>query len=140
MAKQPVLFVGHGSPMNIVWDNGYTRALRHMGETLPRPKAILVVSAHWLTDSTYVTSGERPQTIYDFYGFPPELYQQSYPCSGSPELAGFIQRITGGAVQCDDERGIDHAAWAVLTHMYPKADIPAQLPLSIRTTTGASAG
>jgi 4,5-DOPA dioxygenase extradiol len=123
--KMPVMFIGHGSPENIILKNGFTRRLAELGKELPGPKAILVVSAHWLTDGTYVTCSERPQTIYDFYGFPEELYRSIYPCPGSPDAAG---RIAGLAkkppITCDHSRGLDHAAWAVLKHIYPKADIP----------------
>lgn len=120
----PVVFVGHGSPMNIIADNNYTRSLRNLGETLPKPAAILVVSAHWQTRSPYVTSAPIPPTIYDFYGFPQALYQAKYDCSGSPAAAAMIAQVTRQKVSQDDRRGIDHAAWAVLTHMYPAADVP----------------
>ena len=122
--KMPVLFIGHGSPMNIIEDNTYTRSLAKLGRTLPRPEAILVVSAHWQTLGTYVTGAAAPPTIYDFYGFPQALYRAKYDSTGSPEKAGIIHEVTGKAVSVDAARGIDHAAWAVLTHMYPAADIP----------------
>ncbi len=123
--KMPVLFIGHGSPENIVLKNSFTRRLVRLGQELPRPEAILVVSAHWLTDGTWVTGAERPGTIYDFYGFPEELYRQSYPSPGSSEVAGFITKlIQKPSIKLDYSRGLDHAAWAILKHIYPMADIP----------------
>jgi 4,5-DOPA dioxygenase extradiol len=122
--KMPVLFIGHGSPINIVEDNSYTRSLVDLGKKLPRPEVIVVVSAHWQTRGTYITAAKKPPTIYDFYGFPQALYETTYTCPGSPEQAAFVQAITQNGITCDWERGIDHAAWAVLKHMYPNADIP----------------
>ncbi|QDR81632.1 4,5-DOPA dioxygenase extradiol [Sporomusa termitida] len=122
--KMPVLFIGHGSPMNIIEDNSYTHSLNELGKILPRPKAIVVVSAHWQTRGTYITAAELPPTIYDFYGFPEELYAAAYSCPGSPATAALVQTITKETVKCDWNRGLDHAAWAVLKHMYPHADIP----------------
>jgi len=121
----PVIFVGHGSPMNIVSKNSYTEDMAKAGKELLKPKAILVVSAHWLTGGTYVGCMDRPRTIYDFYGFPKELYEIEYPCSGSPDDARFatnsVQKVK---VKCDNNWGLDHASWAILKHMYPEADIP----------------
>ena len=122
--KMPVLFIGHGSPMNIVEKNNYTSSLAALGETLPRPKAVLVISAHWQTRGTYITGAAQPETIYDFYGFPEALYQEKYACPGSVKVAKRIENFTSGEVALDPDRGIDHAGWAVLKHMYPKADIP----------------
>jgi 4,5-DOPA dioxygenase extradiol len=123
--RMPVLFVGHGSPENIILDNSYTRSLKKLGKDLPRPRAILVFSAHWLTDGTFVTCMPNPRTIYDFYGFPEELYRLSYRSPGSPEDAQLITRlINKPQVKCDYSWGLDHASWAVLKHLYPKADIP----------------
>jgi 4,5-DOPA dioxygenase extradiol len=120
----PVLFIGHGSPMNIVLDNSYTQNLKKAAEKLPAPKAILVISAHWLTRGTYVTCVNKPETIYDFYGFPDELYRLSYPSPGSPEAANLaIKTVKSAKIECGNW-GLDHAAWAVLKHMYPKADVP----------------
>jgi len=124
--KMPVLFIGHGSPLNIILDNEYTRSLAKLGQTLPRPKAIMVISAHWLTGGgTYVTCSKKPQTIYDFYGFPRELYEMEYPSPGSPVEAGYVTgSVRKVPVKCDERWGLDHASWAVLKHMYPNADIP----------------
>ncbi|MGD0449982.1 MAG: 4,5-DOPA dioxygenase extradiol [Candidatus Bathyarchaeia archaeon] len=120
----PVLFVGHGSPMNIVLHNSYTESLVKAAKDLPKPKAILVVSAHWLTNGTYVTCVEKPKTIYDFYGFPDELYKLSYPSPGSPDNAQLAIKVAKSTqIKCGNW-GLDHAAWAVLKHMYPAADIP----------------
>lgn len=128
MAKKPetmpVLFVGHGSPMNIILDNDYTASLAKVAKEIPKPRAILVVSAHWLTNGTFVTCVDKPKTIHDFYGFPDSLYRQSYPSRGAPRDAEFtIKTINSTSVHCGDW-GLDHAAWAVLKHMYPDADIP----------------
>lgn len=121
----PALFVGHGSPMNVVLDNAFTRSLAAWGARLPRPRAILVVSAHWLTDGTFVSCTERPHTIHDFYGFPEELYAVRYPSPGAPEEADLVTRMVGRApVACDRDRGLDHGAWSVLRHLFPSADVP----------------
>jgi 4,5-DOPA dioxygenase extradiol len=123
--KMPVLFVGHGSPMNVILENDFTRSLSRLGKSLPKPKAIMVISAHWLTSGTRVTCTDKPTTIYDFYGFPDELYRMKYASSGAPEYARMIERqIRRVPVYCDPGWGLDHAAWTVLHHMYPKADIP----------------
>jgi 4,5-DOPA dioxygenase extradiol len=123
--KMPAIFVGHGSPMNVVAKNDFTKHVSALGKRLPRPKAILVVSAHWLTRGTYVTCMEHPRQIYDFYGFPEELYAVKYPCAGAPEYAALTKEAAKDAViDCSDEWGLDHASWAVLKHMYPAADIP----------------
>nr|NSL48606.1 4,5-DOPA dioxygenase extradiol [Dendrosporobacter quercicolus DSM 1736] len=120
----PALFVGHGSPMNIIENNAYTRSLAELGRKLPRPEAVIVISAHWLTSGTYITAAQSPETIYDFYGFPEELYQAAYACPGSPEAAALVQEAAGRQIKPDARRGIDHAGWAVLKHMYPQGDIP----------------
>jgi 4,5-DOPA dioxygenase extradiol len=123
--RMPVLFVGHGSPMNIVADNSYTEDLAKVAAELPKPRAILVVSAHWLTSGTYVGCMEKPETIYDFYGFPEELYKIRYPCPGAPKEAELVtQTLEAAQVRCSSDWGLDHASWAVLKHMYPKADVP----------------
>jgi 4,5-DOPA dioxygenase extradiol len=132
----PALFVGHGSPMNIVADNSYTQDLVKLGASLPIPKAILVISAHWLTRGTYVSASPKPTTIYDFFGFPDELYQVKYPAPGSPAGAKLTAEVLSKAdAMLDDKRGLDHGAWSVLHHMYPKADIPV-FQLSIDRSKG----
>jgi 4,5-DOPA dioxygenase extradiol len=121
----PVLFVGHGSPMNIVSNNSYTQDLAKAVQDLPVPKAILVVSAHWLTSGSYVGCMQKPRTIYDFYGFPEELYKISYQSPGAPREAELVTKLVKSAkVNCNTDWGLDHASWAVLKHMYPKADVP----------------
>ncbi len=123
--KMPVLFVGHGSPMNAVLDNDFTRSLARWGQGLSKPQAILVISAHWLTDGTYVNCSSKPRMIYDFYGFPAELYRLRYNVSGSSSYADLVvEAMKGSQVKCNDEWGLDHAAWVILRHMYPEADIP----------------
>lgn len=122
----PVLFIGHGSPMNIMLKNDFTHSLAVLGKNLPRPTAVMVISAHWLTSgATYVGCMTKPKTIYDFYGFPDELYQMDYPSHGSPADAKFAtELIKRTLVKCNNDWGLDHAAWAILKHIYPKADIP----------------
>ncbi len=133
--RMPVLFVGHGSPMNAIDTNPYTLALNQLGNQLPRPRAILVISAHWMTDGTWVTEMPKPKTIHDFYGFPKELFDIQYPAPGSPEIAKLIQdSVQSPPIQGDSESwGLDHGTWAVLRHMYPQADIPVlQLSLDLK--------
>jgi 4,5-DOPA dioxygenase extradiol len=123
--KMPVLFIGHGSPMNIIYKNDYTKSLQKLGTSLPTPDAILVVSAHWLTKGTFVCSADEPEQIYDFYGFPDELYAVKYHPPGAREVAESIaSELKSDNIQTDNTWGIDHASWAVLVHMFPRADIP----------------
>lgn len=122
----PVLFLGHGSPTNALEVNEATAAMRKLGEKLPHPKSILVISAHWMTQGTWVTHMDQPRVIYDFHGFPKELYQVPYPAKGNPLLATALhERVPEPRIQLDDhEWGLDHGTWSVLKHLYPKADIP----------------
>jgi 4,5-DOPA dioxygenase extradiol len=129
--KMPVLFIGHGSPMNAIEDNIFSQRWQQMGKEIPTPKAVVVVSAHWLTKGTMVTAMPNPKTIHDFGGFPQALFDVQYPAPGSPELATEIQKlITNPAVELDHDWGLDHGTWSVVKHMYPNADIPV-LQLSI---------
>lgn len=129
--KMPVLFIGHGSPMNAIEDNVFSKRWQQMGKEIPRPKAVVVVSAHWLTKGTMVTAMPNPKTIHDFGGFPQALFDVQYPAPGNPELANEIQKlITNPAVELDHDWGLDHGTWSVVKHMYPNADIPV-LQLSI---------
>ncbi len=123
--RMPVLFIGHGSPMNLVQSNRFTRSLIDLGHTMPRPEAIMVISAHWLTRGSFVTCSDRPRMIYDFYGFPEELYQVKYECSGAPAFAKLVPELAGDStIRCDYSWGIDHASYSILRHMYPSADVP----------------
>ena len=124
--KMPVIFIGHGSPMNAVADNAYTQALKALGPQLPRPRAILVISAHWVTANTQLTAMDTPKTIHDFFGFPQQLFNIHYAAPGDPALAEKIStQIAIPQIQLDTtEWGLDHGAWAVLRHLYPHADIP----------------
>ncbi len=125
-SRMPVIFIGHGSPMNAISDNGFTRTLTAWGRRLPRPAAILSVSAHWLTPGqTLVDEQARPRTIHDFGGFPRALHEMQYPAAGSPETARALQSIVKSRrVQGSDDWGLDHGTWTVLHHLYPKADVP----------------
>lgn len=122
--RMPVLFIGHGNPMNAITDTAYSRSWAQMGKKLPQPKVILCISAHWLTNGTQVAVTAKPETIHDFGGFPDELFKVQYPAAGAPDFA----RLTADTVQVkvtEDERwGLDHGAWSVLKHMYPSADVP----------------
>ncbi len=129
--KMPVLFVGHGSPMNAIEDNEFSRSWKAMAKTIPMPKAILFVSAHWLTRGTLVTAMQKPKTIHDFGGFPKALFDAEYPAPGNPELAKeLISTIKKTNVLADEKWGLDHGTWSVALPMYPQANIPT-LQLSI---------
>ena len=121
----PVLFVGHGSPMNAIEDNVFSREMKTMGKKLPRPKAILMISAHWETKGTFVTAMEKPKTIHDFGGFPQALFDVQYPALGSIWLAEETKKtITTAKVELDTSWGFDHGCWSVTKNMFPEADIP----------------
>jgi 4,5-DOPA dioxygenase extradiol len=123
--RMPVLFIGHGNPMNAIEENSFAKAWREEAVKIPRPKAILSISAHWETDGARVTAMKLPRTIHDFYGFPDELFQVQYPAPGTPELANRVLELIGtDKVKTDESWGLDHGAWSVLRRMYPKADIP----------------
>lgn len=136
--RMPTIFVGHGSPLNAVLDNAYTRAWKTLGARMPRPRAVLAVSAHWYVRGTAVTAMTAPPTIHDFGGFPRELYEMQYSAPGSPELAGRVQRLLAPlAVAADHRWGLDHGTWSVLIHLLPDADVPV-VQLSIDATKPAS--
>ena len=130
----PALFIGHGNPMNAIEDTEFSRAWAAVAQSLPQPKAVLCISAHWETAGTRVTAMEQPKTIHDFYGFPPALFDKRYPAPGSPDLARVTQKMMREAhVELDLEWGLDHGAWSVLCRMYPRADLPVvQLSLDQR--------
>ncbi len=123
--RMPVLFVGHGNPMNAIEDNEFSRAWAEAARSIPVPEGILCISAHWETAGTLVTVAERPETIHDFYGFPRPLYDMEYPAPGSPALARLAEEsVYTTRVWPDPDRGLDHGAWAVLSRMFPDAGIP----------------
>lgn len=128
-SRMPALFIGHGSPMNAIEDTSWSRAWRSLGDSLrrdhPKPKAILVISAHWMTPGIGVTAMVQPETIHDFGGFPDALFAVQYPSPGAPELASRIQALLAPQHVCLDQSwGLDHGAWSVLVHLFPDADIP----------------
>jgi 4,5-DOPA dioxygenase extradiol len=137
-SRMPVLFVGHGSPMNAIEDNVFAQRWKSVAESLPKPKAILCISAHWETQGTLVTAMDRPRTIHDFGGFPEELFNVQYPAHGSPWLAKEAKEsITHAAAGYDKEWGLDHGCWSVMKRMFPRADVPiVQLSLDYTKEAG----
>lgn len=135
-AKMPVLFLGHGSPMNAIEENEFVTGFRNIAKEIPKPNAILCVSAHWETKGTFVTAMQNPPTIHDFGGFPKELFAVQYPAPGSPDLAKVTKTlITKTEVGLDDKWGLDHGAWSVIKHLYPNANIPViQMSIDYRQT------
>jgi 4,5-DOPA dioxygenase extradiol len=131
MPTTPALFVGHGSPMNVILDNAWTRTFNDLGAALPTPRAILAVSAHWYTRGTFVTAGGDPPTIHDFGNFPRQLFEFEYPARGSDEVARRVCELLSSVKAAPRaDWGLDHGTWTVLHHMYPRADVPV-LQLSI---------
>ena len=120
----PVVFVGHGTPMNAIEDNEYTKGWKEISAAIPKPDAILAISAHWYTEGTRLLTTDHPKTIHDFYGFPKELFDIEYSAPGAPNLAHRTMELAGGAAFSDNTWGIDHGTWSVLRRMYPDADIP----------------
>ena len=135
--RMPVLFLGHGSPMNAIEENEFVAGFRNVAKIVPKPTAIICISAHWFTNGTKVTAMEMPQTIHDFGGFPKALFEVQYPAKGNPELAKATQSLLlPEIVELDEKWGLDHGAWSVLRHLYPEADIPV-IQLSIDYTKPA---
>jgi 4,5-DOPA dioxygenase extradiol len=134
LQTMPVLFIGHGNPMNAVTQNDFTRNWQAIGQALPKPKAILSISAHWITPGkTQVLTTAKPETIHDFYGFPPVLFEQHYPSDGAPALAEQTQQLAPDTVSLTDDWGLDHGTWSVLLSMFPKAEVPVyQLSIDYR--------
>lgn len=123
--EMPVLFLGHGSPMNAIEDNVFVRGWMEMGKTLPKPSAVLCISAHWETRGTFVTAMEKPPTIHDFGGFPQKLFDVQYPAPGSPQLALETQKMVAKTeIGLDQKWGLDHGCWSVVKHLFPAADVP----------------
>ena len=124
MSRMPVVFVGHGSPMNAIEDNDYSRTWRSIADSIPKPEAIISISAHWFTKGTKIMNEEEPKTIYDMYGFPSKLYEIVYNSPGSPRIAKTAKNLISRETEYDNSWGIDHGTWSVLVHMYPDRDIP----------------
>jgi len=122
--KMPVLFIGHGSPMNAIEDNEYTRNWEKLARKIPKPEAILSISAHWYTKDTRIMGEATPKMIYDMYGFPDELYKVTYKAKGAPALATLTRELIQRDIKLDSNWGYDHGTWSVLNRMYPEADIP----------------
>jgi 4,5-DOPA dioxygenase extradiol len=135
--RMPVVFVGHGSPMNVIEDNDWSRGFTALGQQLPQPRAILAVSAHWFVDGTLLTSNDQPRTIHDFGGFPRALYEIQYPAPGSRDLASHVRRLLGEhRAALDESWGLDHGTWSVLKWLRPEADVPVvQLSLDRRLSS-----
>lgn len=133
--RVPAIFFGHGNPMNAITSNAYTDAWRRIGETIPRPKAVLCISAHWYPPATLVTAVAQPRTIHDFGGFPGELFAVQYPAPGDLELCARVRELAGA--RFDEQWGLDHGTWSVLAHVFPNADVPV-VQLSIDETQPAS--
>src|SRR5947208_1004188 len=133
----PAIFFGHGNPLNALMENDYTRSWAAIGMTMPRPRAVLCVSAHWYLPGTAVTANAMPRTVHDFGGFPRELDEVEYPAPGEPELARRVQHLLAPTpVQLDERWGLDHGTWSVLCHVFPEADLPV-IQLSIDETQPA---
>ncbi len=134
----PVLFIGHGSPMNGIQNNTYSKSWKQLGETIPTPQAVICISAHWLTNGTSITAMQNPKTIHDFGGFPDELFAVEYPAPGDPNVANSLrQLVSNPTIHLDHDWGLDHGTWTVVRHMYPNANIPV-LQLSIDYSQPAS--
>ena len=137
MSKTPLIFIGHGSPMNAIEKNTYTDAWKELGKKLVKPKGILVISAHWYTRGFKVNDQPEPKQVYDMYGFPQELYQFKYQVAGSSVLADRVRELGQGKVEVDNSWGIDHGSWSVLAALFPEADVPV-VQLGIDINSGAS--
>jgi 4,5-DOPA dioxygenase extradiol len=138
-ARLPILFLGHGNPMHTLSENRFTQLWQSLGQNLPRPRAILVISAHWMEPHFALTGQAHPPTIHDFSGFPPAMYQLQYQAAGAPDLAAQLQkRLPQWQVKLDQEWGYDHGTWCILRHMYPDADIPV-VQLSLNSKANAQA-
>ena len=136
--RMPVIFIGHGNPLNAIEENQFVVGFRNIAKTLPKPNAILCISAHWFTSGTKVTAMDMPRTIHDFSGFPKELYEVQYPAKGSPALAKETKQLLNPTlVELDEIWGLDHGTWSVVKHLYPKADVPV-IQLSIDYTKHAN--